>query len=856
MVDVVGLQFVVEGERESVAAIKRYQAAESQLRSTVLQGARQVQSIASQWQQANRLYQEGVIGPKAMSVAQKELARQLATLNGYVKSNNALNTQRALAELRAAEATRIAAAAAEEEAHAQQRAAQAYARLQASINPVIAAQQRMQQAHRTVRAALDAEIITRDQAAQTLRQYRTAAVQMTGAVQQATRGQSRLGVVFQQAGFQIGDFAVQVQSGTHYMIALGQQLTQLVGVGAMLAQSVKFIAAFSALGILVPIATAVAGAFLRAGEASETAAAKIKDSFTKRVESAREALERLQTEMDATRQGFRDMDEFTLTQAIDKERAKIAELTGTIARLKTEIAASGRTPGDASSTLADAFPQMRAAREKLARLEGDLARLVELNAEKRAEAERKTLATLEDQLAMAREIAAHGSASVEVARLRAEQEARSAELTEEGAKRYVEIALQIHNAEQAATLLQQALQTGLRLAEDVAGVTLDEAFYAAANAVDVLNARLGQTLGRVRGILSAAGRISLDTVVIEAETRALQAGKTVGEARIDGQMAGVRAELEQAGELGALASAALVTMRSALEANLAATLARDAELEKALKSSGTGTGAGRDPREFLSKMEEELRLKELLVGVSDEQLERLKLETELKQNLGMVGGELAAADQQRIDAILASTEALRQAEDREKRRKEFITRFEDSLSQAMESVVSGAATVEEAFLTMIQAILMEIARKAAIEPISSAFGDLLGKMFGATAARGAVVHGGNVLPFATGGVVSRATTFPMSGGRMGLMGEAGPEAILPLTRVGGKLGVRSEGSTKVVPVQVNIINQGNANVEEKQRRGPDGQNVLDLYITNSLSSGQQDRALRQRFGSQTRAQPR
>ena len=49
------------------------------------------------------------------------------------------------------------------------------------------------------------------------------------------------------------------------------------------------------------------------------------------------------------------------------------------------------------------------------------------------------------------------------------------------------------------------------------------------------------------------------------------------------------------------------------------------------------------------------------------------------------------------------------------------------------------------------------------------------------------------MPFAKGGVVSRATAFSMQGG-MGVMGEAGPEAIMPLTRgPGGKLGVAAHG---------------------------------------------------------------
>lgn len=60
-------------------------------------------------------------------------------------------------------------------------------------------------------------------------------------------------------------------------------------------------------------------------------------------------------------------------------------------------------------------------------------------------------------------------------------------------------------------------------------------------------------------------------------------------------------------------------------------------------------------------------------------------------------------------------------------------------------------------------------------------------------ANGGVFSGGNVIPFARGGVVSQPTLFPMARG-MGLMGEAGPEAIMPLSRgPGGKLGVAMHG---------------------------------------------------------------
>jgi hypothetical protein len=59
-------------------------------------------------------------------------------------------------------------------------------------------------------------------------------------------------------------------------------------------------------------------------------------------------------------------------------------------------------------------------------------------------------------------------------------------------------------------------------------------------------------------------------------------------------------------------------------------------------------------------------------------------------------------------------------------------------------------------------------------------------------AMGNVFSGGRVMPFARGGVVNGPTVFPMANG-MGLMGEAGPEGILPLKRINGRLGVEATG---------------------------------------------------------------
>jgi hypothetical protein len=107
---------------------------------------------------------------------------------------------------------------------------------------------------------------------------------------------------------------------------------------------------------------------------------------------------------------------------------------------------------------------------------------------------------------------------------------------------------------------------------------------------------------------------------------------------------------------------------------------------------------------------------------------------------------------------------------------------------------------------------------------NSGFGSILGGFFGmgggtGTAipyAKGGVFANDNVVPFAKGGaftnsIVSRPTVFPFAKG-VGLMGEAGPEAIMPLRRTAdGRLGVAGMGGggTTFAPV-TNITVQGNA----------------------------------------------
>ncbi|MEA2905560.1 MAG: hypothetical protein QOI12_2947 [Alphaproteobacteria bacterium] len=133
--------------------------------------------------------------------------------------------------------------------------------------------------------------------------------------------------------------------------------------------------------------------------------------------------------------------------------------------------------------------------------------------------------------------------------------------------------------------------------------------------------------------------------------------------------------------------------------------------------------------------------------------------------------------------------------------------FARAMSQAFSQSVVGGRQLDDV-LKGLALRLSNMAVAAAFRSLGQGLASGLSSLFsnlsgGSGEATKAAL--GAVKPFAGGGVLGAPTYFPLSPGGVGLAGEAGPEAILPLARGSdGRLGVAANGGAPVANVTIHI----------------------------------------------------
>ena len=187
-----------------------------------------------------------------------------------------------------------------------------------------------------------------------------------------------------------------------------------------------------------------------------------------------------------------------------------------------------------------------------------------------------------------------------------------------------------------------------------------------------------------------------------------------------------------------------------------------------------------------------------------------------------------AADTQQFDKAM---------EDLVENTRNFDKLFSSTVSRA---IISGKSL--EGTLRSIGQRFADLALKQALKPLEIVFGGVVGSLVGSAGKaagfqgfeNGGVFEKASLIPFANGGLVSSPTPFNF-GQRLGVMGEAGPEAVMPLRRgVDGKLGVAAAGNARGATNIVFNISTSDANSFKRS----EGQ--ITAMLARAVSRGQRN----------------
>lgn len=225
---------------------------------------------------------------------------------------------------------------------ATKRAATSFDRLERAVNPAAAAANRYSRDVQRVKTAVDTGVVSNERAAAVLSrlgdQYERGSVRTSTFVRQAavaTRASGNMGAAIQNAGFQVGDFAVQIASGQNPLRAFIQQGTQLVSM-------------FGPWGAVIGAAGAVVGAlvtaFWESDDAAETATDKI-DAFalaTRNMDSlvahGAKSLGEMRTAFSQLDSTIREIETVKIQTQIDTTRAAMRALTVDASRYQRTLA--------------------------------------------------------------------------------------------------------------------------------------------------------------------------------------------------------------------------------------------------------------------------------------------------------------------------------------------------------------------------------------------------------------------------------------------------------------------------------------------------------------------------------------
>lgn len=524
----------------------------------------------------------------------------------------------------------------------------------------------------------------------------------------------------QNVSYQITDFATQVASGQSAAVALAQQLPQLAG---------GFGVAGAAIGAVLAIGIPLAAAFLSAGDEAQT--------LSERSDALSDASERLDAAL----------------KAVDRTNRELVDAYGQNAHAMREVLEM-----QAGLAQADFGEKMRAQVDALSTVFGDLE------------------GRISDAWAAAGWTQAEVVLGNVVAALRAAGPA-----AQEVVDRFADLqsATTIDDQAQASLELAGAMAEAAGGASNLTGEALDlyRALLETADAGFSTAARLaavGASATGAAGQFSAAAAAARDATAafVEYQNSRILAEQQ-SKARLDQRTAPLAAteDSRNSNDRGVF-----LTYEDRQE------IARADAAQARASSRGASGRSGGGGRSAESEAERGRRAVENMIAAKQAEIDVMRSADPVEQEMIKLRQRMthATTDQAKevrrlIGVQIAEETALAAQIDR---MDELRDAGRDALDTIRNGLLEGASAgdVLGSVLNGIGDRLMDLG--------TSGLTDIL---FGQKGTTNPGLIGGvlsSILPFAKGGVVGSPTLFGFGGGQLGLMGEAGPEAIVPL-RSGG-----------------------------------------------------------------------
>ena len=745
-------------------------------------------------------------------------------------------------------------------AAAAERVRLAYDAQRSAIDPAYASARRYEQAVQSMSAAVEAQIIDQTEANRVLalaeQRYLgagRAAVVMGSEADNVAAGTGRLQNQIQNAAFQIGDFAVQVAGGTGAMRAAAMQLPQFLngfGVwGAVIGGAVAVLSA------LVPMLFSTGEKAEEAGKrvGEFTAALGEYSNYTKLAISDTEALkEKFGQFAEETRKNAQWLAQMKLGQA----KTALGDDAAGLAQPLSEAVAKWQEMLKAAQTYSQMIKMGMSADNPAA--QSQMGEVNRLRAEAEDAAKAMGLTALQadklnsalkamDGASSVREIRDAAQGGIDALRgmfeagqdipvpiyevvnslAKVRDEATQAVLASEP------LASKFDTAATASVGLAEQLWEGVKAAvglSDAApkegwlsgaindAVTLGTLLWEAADAAIAARMKVAADLSAANPALAGpagmpagptaeerrAARLAADQAAHDRLIASIGDGSQIGSSSGGGgggsSTSSPLADLEQQGQ-------------QALAAMDLAVRQVNEKVRAGLISTAEGVDAVAEAKDKTANALAELIPQMEAIGTP----EATKFASAWREAIGEMSDGLSAAGRKLSDQLTGN--------------------FKDAFA----SFISGAASGKDAFQSFAQSVLNDLAKIAAqrfaARFVSPIFDSLLGGM--GFAKGGVPMPQAPDMAFAKGGVplpplraygnmiVDNPTRFALGGTRVGLMGEAGAEAIMPLTRGrDGKLGVSAQGGAGTT---VNIINQSGGQVTQTHRN-ENGGTVVDVVI--------------------------